>query len=199
MIIGSEPQYATITEVESGSFVLVKKPKFATLIEDWELDVVPQRVCIADLAAELYCHLAERWGIGDKYLIPPDSRGEHWDYHVEQLMFVGPIVNAELHGHNNSLDKTTYIQCSFSESTDYGVLEVTVTDQGPGFDHAELVAAEATARESGIREGFNYFRTAPKPEFSVGYALFNCIRYCDSVTWNQAGNEMRMKKRLYTS
>ena len=164
---------AHLVQYEANKFKIIKDSSFQDVkprnqeISDAKYDT------IAVLAHFLYSELNSLYGLEKTYhggiRISPSSR-----LGLEDLL-AEIITNAEQHGNKYDLSKVTWIDYSFDEDNKTGTatFRVTVRDEGTGFDHRHVRAAEQNAR--GTSRGYNQYRDRTQEE--NGHGLFQVLRY----------------------
>lgn len=186
---------ASLIEYESGRFKIVKNQSFLNtspieVEEDGKFHTEDGKFhTIADLVDILFELLDSRHDLQEKY--------DAWDPSIKydlKGIFDETIPNAEQHGNNYDPNKTTWIDYEFVEDQRQGVFRMTVRDEGNGFDYRHVVDSEKAARDKS-KSYHDYRKDAPK-EGTSGRGLFGLLRYCDSVTWNEVGNEITVTKTL---
>lgn len=93
-----------------------------------------------------------------------------------ELSFIEAVNNALIHGNGKSKDKIARLDFSFENS----VFELTITDQGQGFDATRLpdpTTSDNIAKDSGR-----------------GVLLIR--HYMDYVCYNKKGNSLTIRKRI---
>lgn len=156
------------------------------------------RDIVGNLAAHLFQEIMkiERIGVLCKgFLEEEEEEGDFLDYNLGTLLRE-LVENAWYHGNKRDPEKVVDIAYGFEEVPDdgYAVLTLVVRDQGSGFDCKALERAEQETRGRDLT--YKDVRTDDSPPGSIGCGLFDTIRYCDSVTWNEPGNEITVVKHL---
>ena len=192
--------HAVLIEVDKGRYIIEKRDLFSELTNDvlalagsnqkWKK--------IFDLAIELSDYLRFLHDIDNLYEIPKDLSGINEVYPIRIYLFAIPITNAEKHGNNYDLTKKTIIDFDLIEQNNSALLRLAVTDEGEvPWDYRLVKHWEKVTRGQII--SFNTIRSQlnlPIPERSFGNGLFNCIRYCDNVYWNDQGNQITCEIQL---
>ncbi len=178
-------QYPLSDNTESGTNTTKVKHNPLTDTTDARLDT------IIDTAIKFYDLLDARHELGNKY-----NDGHEPDSCNLQDVIKEIISNAELHGNMYSPNKVTWIEYTLTEdeSRNQAVFTMTVRDEGKGFDYNHLRAKEELARGTG-KSYHDYRSDKPKDETN-GRGLFVVLRYFDTVTWNETGNEITITKTL---
>lgn len=173
-------------DVAKGRFDLVKKPSFARLRGSMCYD--PRIDTISRLSDEVYKRVDRFYGLEERFGDQIDLRNNK----DLESMFRKAIVNAEQHGNQFDVSRSTRVRIAYDDAK--ATLRVLVRDEGEGFDWQNVVDAEKDAR--GTRKHYNFYRSQnDRPQGSRGYGLFDLIRYC-SVRWNRRGNLICMERRL---
>jgi serine/threonine-protein kinase RsbW len=127
----------------------------------------PSRIESVDEAASAVAEIVKRTGMGEEAAFEID------------LAVREAITNAMLHG--NKFDETKMVDISVSYTS--SVLEITVHDQGPGFNPAGV--PDPTKEENLLK--------------SSGRGIFFMRTFMDEVNWSirpQGGTTVRMIKRI---
>lgn len=93
-----------------------------------------------------------------------------------QLALNEAVTNAIIHGNNENASKSVYISSSFNEK----ILEISVQDEGPGFDHAAL--PDPLEDENLLKES--------------GRGVFLIKQYSDDVSFSNGGRTLTMRFSL---
>lgn len=181
---------ARIIEYEIGKFKIVKDPEFLRAPRP-NAEEDGQFRAIDNLVNRFFEHLDSRHGFQEKY----DTHDPSIPYSFKGI-FDEPITNAEQHGNEYDIKKTTWIGYSFVEddAQRQAVFTMTVRDEGGGFNYDHVKASEEASRGTSLTYD-NFRRDEPKRGRS-GLGLFGLLQYCDEVSWNAAGNEITATKTL---
>ncbi|MFH1174495.1 MAG: ATP-binding protein [archaeon] len=110
---------------------------------------------------------------------------------LKYFLFAEHLHNAQKYGNKHDPSKTTTIDYTFNKQQ--AELSVTITDEGEGFDYRRLVNAEKAARNNPAQ---TYNDVREEKSDGAGFSLFHSLRFCDSVSWNEQGNSITLKKTL---
>lgn len=185
--IHSQNKLASIVRIDEGRYRLDKKPEFAKLpLDESENSLKIDEIIY--LAQRFYRELCKEDGLDKKY-----------KKEIEFDFIADAVLNAELHGNKFDISKHTWITYSGKKTLDGKEITAIIEDEGDGFDYKHLSESEQQDRVIGSYNTYNVFRKLhkmPIPEESTGYGLFGLIRFSDSVSWNEKGNIITIKKIL---
>jgi len=181
---------AMLIEYEAGKFKIIKEKSILNL-PDYAEGIENKYTNIGQIAISLYNKLDVKHKFGSKYNHGYDPTKS---VNLNNIL-IEIISNVELHGNKYDPNKVTWIQYTFNEdeTQERAVFTMTIRDEGEGFDHNHLRNAELAAR--GTEKTYNNFRQVVGGE-EDGLGIFETLRYCDKVTWNNKGNEITITKIL---
>lgn len=166
-----------MVEYEAGKFRIDKDATF--LFADPYDGTDGRLYAIGGLALDLYDTINKRHNV-DAY-----RNGSRY----APVMISEMMTNAEMHGNKFSPERHTWISYRFTENNDQSAeLEITVRDEGSGFDYNHVKAASEQAR--GSNRTYNYYRQEATERPEGGNGLFGMLDRCSAATWNDTGNEM---------